>query len=187
MIDQSVINAWKKDLSTISKQEQIRIISGELNCGLFRAIKADIKKKIEQYGVRLKIIAGPVISVEPESGTNAILELEREYQNHVEVWISPSRQLSHLRIFDFRLVSIENYHEALDIFRKGDSFNDIIIVSKYVYDFNNLIYSLKLPKSQDCKPLLTAPAEKILEIKNKLGKLYDIMSAKELQPLLATS
>lgn len=182
-IDEAVIHAWQDDLRSIENGEVVKVMSGELNCDLYRAIKDHIRRIVADHGTKFRIIGGPIVCLDHETCSNAALELCEE--GLVDLWISPYRQTSHFRIFGSRFVYRENYHEALAERRTGYYIRDLLAVSKYSYDFDNTIDSLGLQKySRQCPHLMTAYKDEIIGMKEKLGELYDFLLADELRSRL---
>jgi len=174
-INDRVIEEWKQDIATIKSKEVVRIVSGEAFCDLYRALKNDIKNAAVEYDVEFKMITGPIISVEEETDSNAVFELSDE--GFLDLWISPYRQLNHFRVFDNRFVYYEDYHEALSEDRSGKRSIDLVTVSKYNYDFDNLITALSMPKYSEDDCFIKATKIELFQVKENYGKLYDFISA----------
>lgn len=182
-IKSEVINLWKKDLASVAEPETVKIVSGELNCDLYRGIKDDILRCMVDFKAKFEFIAGPIISLEDNTGSNAVLELTDNPL--LELWISPNRLLSHYRIFGPRFLYIEDYHEALNPERKGEYVRDLIPISKYSYDFDNIRSALKMHTYNDkCPCLIKAKKSEIVELKKHVGELYDFMLADEIKIVL---
>src|SRR4030042_1905051 len=146
-LNKSYIELWENDLKSIQQDEEIRIISGEAFWYLNDILKKLFTQAKEKFKAEFKMIAGPIISIGEETRTNAILELaERDI---IKLWISPFRQLSHYRIFGRRFIYKEDYHPPLSSERCGQYIHDNFVISKFIYDFDNLIDSLEMKLYKD--------------------------------------
>lgn len=159
----------------------VKVVSGEANCDLYRVLEPYIRKVCKQ-GASFHMIAGPIISLEDRTGTNAILDLASE--GLLKLWISPFRQLSHFRVFGTRFAYVEDYHEALQSERSGQYIDDLLQIAKYHYDFDNLLKTLGMQDYSDSKCLVKARKEQLKGIRTQLGELYDFISGPEFQHLL---
>lgn len=182
-MSESAVFEWKKDLSTIQEEgnenEEVRIVSGEAFCDLYYELKKDFLSAVENYGTKFKMIAGPIISVDEKTYSNAVLDLADD--GLIDLWISPYRRLKHYRVFDYRFMYCEEYHETLSSERKGSRIRDLISISKYSSDFDNIISALKLPKHNEAEYMIRATKDSIREIKASFGELYDFAEATEVR------
>lgn len=173
---QDLIADWKDDLLTASPGEQIYIVSGETNYSLFSQIHVELKAAADTTGLTIKMIAGPVISVDEQSKDNPIFKLVDA--NKIELYVSPYRQLSHYRVIGLRMMYKESYHEALSLDRRGDYIYDPYIISKHIYDFNRSIRCLPMQRYTPANPrmLVRLTKRSIEELKDIYGKNYDFAS-----------
>jgi len=178
-IDESTIQEWKNDLERITEGEVIKIISGEAFCDLYRELEGDFRRAILEHDANIKMIAGPIISIEDDTKSNAVLELADE--GLLSLWISPYRQLNHFRLFDYRIVYFEDYHEALADKRSGQRSIDLISISRFNYEFDNLIESLRMPRYKEDENIIKVTKKDLISIKDSFGGLYDYISIDDLR------
>jgi hypothetical protein len=176
-ISEDVIKLWKKDFSTIPGKEEIKIVSGELNCDLYKAIKPDIEKAVNDYGVEVQIIAGPVISIDNGNKYNAALELLEK--GYIRLYISPTRQLYHYRVFGDRFAYEEEYHEALDIERLGKYNDSPLAISRLSFEFDQIKDALEMPIVSNPDNLVTETMDIMLKVKEICQENYDFLTADE--------
>jgi hypothetical protein len=173
-----IIQSWIDDLNTVQPRDVIRIVSGEA----FYKLVSDLEKPLldaKRKGATIKIIAGPIISVDEKNKSNIILELAEK--KALELWISPFRQLSHYRIIGQRLVFKENYHYPLSEDRHGEYIYDQFAVAKYIYEFENLIKYLSMRKYANRKMIITKTDVEIIKLRQEYGKNYDFLISKLLK------
>jgi hypothetical protein len=169
-----LIDQWKNDLLDAVEGEQIYIVSGEGNYNLFANIGNELRGSVKKSKKPIRMIAGPVISVENSTTKdNPIFGLVEE--GVIDLYISPYRQLCHYRIIGLRKMYKENYHEALSFNRVGNYIDNKLIISKYIHDFETIIVCLELPKYNNNNPKLVArlTSQNIEELKEFYGRNYD--------------
>ncbi len=177
-LNKNYIELWKDDLSSLEYGEKIRHISGEIGWQLTKPLCSLFMKYIEELNIKINIIAGPVISVEKNTRSNEVLNLAGK--GLINLWISPFRQPNHYRIVGKRFIYRENYHKPMSKERCGKYIYDKYIVSKYIYDFDNLIKSLNL-KSYKRKTVVAKKTNReINTLQRKLGENYDFLLTKQL-------
>ncbi len=173
-IQEKSVKMWKQDLRSISRtEEKIRIVSGEAFCDLYRQVKELFILAKNKYDAIFKMIAGPIFSTEDGNGTNAVLELAEE--GYLDLWISPYRQPTHHRIFDMKFMYKEDYHTSLSRVRTGKYLDDPLVLSKYTYDFDNLISSLQMKKYSNRNSVILRNKKQIEELQEKYGRNYDFL------------
>lgn len=180
-ISDEVISQWKKELSEVRDDEVLRIVSGELNCDLFRAIGPDIERALDEKEFEIRIIAGPVFSVEGNDkegiGENYALKLAKK--GRLKLWISPTRQLYHFRVYGDRIAYQEKYHEPLAIERSGAYTQDRMVILKLTHQFEQLIKVLNLSVLDEATQSVTADKATLLRVKDQCGRNYDFLTGEE--------
>jgi hypothetical protein len=176
-LDGGVIDLWKRDLLSAREGEIIRIVSGEVPLQVIDSLKEPFAQAKETTKEAIKVVAGPIISVDEETKRNPIFDLAEE--EIVDLWISPFRQQTHYRVFGVRFVYKEGYHAPLAMERQGEYMFDRLVISKFIYDFENLIESLEMRKYQRGVRTETKTVNEIKALRKKLGVNYDFLISDE--------
>lgn len=108
----AMISSFCNDIKSAKKT--ITIVTGESNCHIYNATSVrDALFKAQEGGVKLRIMAGPAVSVGPVNSaenTNTVLELIN--REGVEVYRRKGRALMHYRIMDGKRIYMEAPHIA---------------------------------------------------------------------------
>jgi len=180
-----ISNIWTTNLELLTWNDEVNGVSGEAIFEIFKKLEPLIIDKYEKLKIKFKIIAGPVISIDEETESNPIIELNKK--GVLDLYIAPYRQITHFIAFGDRIMYQENYHYPLSEQRTGFFITDSNLIKKYRFDFYNLINVLKLEKyPAGYKPLFLT-IKQISQLSDKLKYKYDFLNLDRMQFLSANS
>ena len=165
-------------LRDIQERETVRIISGEANPEIITAEQEEaLLDAFETKEAIIKVIAGPVICVKPDSNgerSNGNPYLRLAHRSVLTVYPARLRLIRHLRIFGERKVLLENYHESLapPSERKTEEIMNHDVAQKCAYDFELDIQLFQNKRtngnSTDSNKVLCLTKEEIGRVKETL-------------------
>lgn len=182
----NAIKDWKEDIYSIRENEQMLIISGEGYYTIWEALFDDFVKVAKEKNAKFSLIVGPVISVN-EEGKSPLFDLVKN--DIFTLYKAPSRERSHFRTINNRVVYSENYHMSVSDIetRSGKRIYSPFIVSWFNYIFHNKIAAHNMKEFKNKlkeTDFIKLPVEEIKRIREPLGKFYDSLFEDEIKILL---
>jgi hypothetical protein len=182
----SALKNWISDLDDVQEKEKVCIVSGEGYHPIMEALYYHFEKCAKKREAELKVIIGPVVCVD-SNGKNPLFKLAQN--NLMTLYKASSRERLHFRTFGYRKAFAEDYHPAVTqpSKRNGLYYNDPLIVSKFVTNFENKINAFNLPKYKgnfDVEDFVCLTPDQIERLRAPFGEYYDSLFEEEIRKLV---
>ena len=178
-----VLEEWESGLATMKKGERLYIVSGEA-CWVIYEVLEEMLSQLDN----VRMIAGPVIFVNPANGNNAIFRLAAK-KDTFHLFPAKHRMYIHFKAFHLHKLQWEGNYEPIAPFpRHFEEIIDPYRIGKFIYDFEQEIKIFDLKQYEGENGFVRATPEiirKMKEVADKEDKNYDFLGAKDLLQLKA--